>query len=36
MKIFLVFCHPRRDSLTGTVADAFLKGASEADHEIEF
>jgi len=36
MKIFLAFCHPRRDSLTGTVADAFLKGASKAGHEIEF
>ena len=36
MKIFLVFCHPRRDSLTGAVADAFSKGVLEAGHEIDF
>ena len=30
MKILLVLCHPRRDSLSGNVADAFAKGALEA------
>ena len=36
MNIFLVLCHPRRDSLTGTVADAFTKGALEAGHRVDF
>ena len=36
MKILVVFCHPRRDSLTGAIADAFVEGASAAGHEIEF
>ena len=36
MNIFLVLCHPRRDSLSGTVADAFAKGALEAGHRVDF
>ena len=36
MKILLVLCHPRRNSLSGNVADAFAKGASEAGHKIDF
>jgi len=36
MKILLVFCHPRRDSLTGAVANAFAEGAAESGHEIEW
>ena len=36
MKILVVFCHPRRASLTGAIADAFVEGASDAGHEIEF
>ncbi len=36
MKILLVFCHPRRDSFTGAVADAFADAAGKAGHEIEF
>lgn len=36
MKVLLVFCHPRRNSLTGAAADAFADGAIEAGHEIEW
>lgn len=36
MKLLVVFCHPRRSSFTGSVADAFCEGAREAGHEIEF
>ncbi len=36
MNIFLVFCHPRRDSLSGTVADAFVKGTVQAGHKVDF
>ena len=36
MKILLVLCHPRRDSLSGNVADAFAKGASDAGHKVDF
>ena len=35
MKIFLLLCHPKRDSLFGTVADAFAKGALEAEHNLK-
>jgi putative NADPH-quinone reductase len=30
MKILFVFCHPRRASLTGAIADAFVEGAVAA------
>lgn len=36
MNILLVFCHPRRLSFTGAVADAFAEGAREAGHDIDF
>lgn len=36
MKILLVFCHPRRQSLSGSVAEAFEAGALKAGHEIEW
>jgi len=36
LKILLVFCHPRRTSFTGAVADAFAEGAAAGGHEIEF
>ena len=36
MNIFLVLCHPRRESLSGSVADAFTKGALEAGHDVDF
>ena len=36
MKIFLLLCHPKRDSLFGTAADAFAKGALEEEHKVDF
>lgn len=36
MKILLVFCHPRHESMTGAVANAFAEGAAEAGHEVEW
>lgn len=36
MNILLVFCHPRRRSLTGAVADAFAEGAEAVGHDVEF
>ena len=36
MKILLVFCHPRRDSFSGALADAFAEEAVRAGHEVEF
>ncbi len=36
MKTLIAFCHPRRASLTGAIADAFVEGAVAAGHEIEF
>lgn len=35
MRVLLVFCHPRTDSLTSAVAEAFSAGAREQGHEIE-
>jgi len=36
MRVLVVFCHPRRDSFTGAVADALIEGLSAAGHEMEF
>jgi len=36
MRILLVFCHPRRTSLSGAIADAFIDGAVAAGHDVEF
>jgi NAD(P)H dehydrogenase (quinone) len=35
MKVLSVFCHPRRDSLTGAALDAFAAGLAEAGHVCE-
>lgn len=35
MKILVVFAHPKRDSLTGTVLQEFVRGARESQHDIE-
>ena len=35
MKVLVVLCHPRRNSLTGQVADALVAGLEEAGHEPE-
>ncbi len=35
MKVLVVFSHPRRDSLTGQVADAVVAGLGDAGHEAE-
>jgi len=35
MKVLVVLCHPRRDSLTGAIADAVVEGLKEAGHEPE-
>ena len=35
MKVLVVMAHPRRDSLTGQVADAAMAGLAEAGHEAE-
>ena len=35
MKILVVVCHPRSDSLTSKTAKAFCEGASNAGHEID-
>lgn len=34
MRVFLVYCHPARDSFTHAVYDNFVKGLQEAGHEI--
>ena len=36
MKILVVFAHPRRDSLSGLIADRFVEGLNVAGHEVEF
>ena len=36
MKVLVVLCHQRPDSLTGKVAEAFSAGAHSAGHKIEF
>ena len=35
MKVLVVLCHPRRDSLTGAIADAVVSGLEEAGHQAE-
>jgi putative NADPH-quinone reductase len=35
MKVLTVFSHPRRESLSGAVLDAFAGGLREAGHEVE-
>jgi NAD(P)H dehydrogenase (quinone) len=35
VNILVVFCHPRRNSFTGAIADAFINGARSAGHEVE-
>lgn len=35
MNVLVVFCHPRRDSLTGAILDAFTSGLAEAGHAVE-
>lgn len=35
MNILVVLCHPRRNSFTGAIADAFIEGARRAGHETE-
>ena len=35
MKILVVLCHPRSNSLTSQIAEAFSKGATKAGHQIE-
>jgi NAD(P)H dehydrogenase (quinone) len=35
MKVLVVLTHPRRDSLTGQIADAVIAGLKEAGHEAE-
>ncbi len=35
MKVLVVICHPRRDSLTGAMADAFIDGLMQYGHEVE-
>ncbi|MCP4472846.1 MAG: hypothetical protein GY815_19575 [Gammaproteobacteria bacterium] len=36
MKTLLVMAHPRRDSLTGTVADVFAGGLEKNGHSVEW
>jgi len=36
MNILLVLAHPRRSSLTGQAAEAFVTAASERGHQIEW
>ena len=35
MKILVVLCHPRPDSLTSQIAKAFSEGATKAGHQVE-
>ncbi len=35
MNVLVVICHPRRDSLTGVLADAFIEGLGQAGHGVE-
>ena len=35
MKILLVLCHPRANSLTSQIAEAFSEGATKAGHHVE-
>lgn len=33
MKIFIVYCHPSKDSFTHSILDSFMKGLKAAGHE---
>jgi NAD(P)H dehydrogenase (quinone) len=35
MKVLVVYDHPRRDSLSGAVLDAFVEGLTEAGHSAD-
>ncbi len=35
MNVLVVICHPRRDSLTGVLADAFIEGLKQSGHDVE-
>jgi NAD(P)H dehydrogenase (quinone) len=35
VKILVVLCHPRKDSLTAQTANSFCNGATQAGHEVE-
>jgi NAD(P)H dehydrogenase (quinone) len=35
MNVLVVICHPRRESLTGALADAFVEGLDKAGHTAE-
>ncbi len=35
MNVLVVICHPRRDSLTGILADAFIEGLEQSGHGVE-
>lgn len=35
MNVLVVICHPRRDSLTGALADAFIEGVKQSGHGVE-
>jgi NAD(P)H dehydrogenase (quinone) len=35
MNVLVVICHPRRNSLTGVLADAFIEGLKESGHGVE-
>ncbi len=35
MKILVVLCHPRSNSLTSQIAEAFSQGAIKAGHQVE-
>jgi NAD(P)H dehydrogenase (quinone) len=36
MRVLVLFAHPRRDSFTGELADAFCEGLLQAGHTVEF
>ena len=35
MNVLVVICHPRRNSLTGVLADAFIEGLKQSGHCVE-
>ena len=35
MKILVVLCHPRTNSLTSQIAQSFSEGATKAGHQVE-
>lgn len=34
MNIFVVYCHPGKISFTHSVKDSFIKGLTDADHNV--